>query len=75
MWLAGIISYDSSKIPEGTIKGYKDLWKPEFKNSLTVLDDERVIIGMTLKMLGYSLNETSPRSSSKGKNRVKKAST
>jgi len=60
MWLAGIISYDSSKIPEGTIKGYKDLWKPEFKNSLTVLDDERVMIGMTLKMLGYSLNETNP---------------
>ena len=60
MWLAGVISYDSSKIPEGSIKGYKDLWKPEFKNSLTVLDDERVIIGITLKKLGYSLNETSP---------------
>lgn len=67
MWLAGVISYDSSKIPEGTIKGYKDLWKPEFKNSLTVLDDERVIIGMTLKMLGYSLNETSPVALQKAK--------
>ncbi|MBW9171934.1 extracellular solute-binding protein [Clostridium estertheticum] len=67
MWLAGVISYDSSKIPEGTIKGYKDLWKPEFKNSLTVLDDERVIIGMTLKMLGYPLNETSPAALQKAK--------
>ncbi|MPQ31772.1 extracellular solute-binding protein [Clostridium estertheticum] len=67
MWLAGVISYDSSKIPEGTIKGYKDLWKPEFKNSLTVLDDERVIIGMTLKMLGYPLNETSPAALKKAK--------
>ncbi|APC40457.1 extracellular solute-binding protein [Clostridium estertheticum] len=67
MWLAGVISYDSSKIPEGTIKGYKDLWKPEFKNSLTVLDDERVIIGMTLKMLGYPLNETRPAALKKAK--------
>jgi len=67
MWLAGVISYDSSKIPEGTIKGYKDLWKPEFKNSLTVLDDERVIIGMTLKMLGYPLNETNPVALQKAK--------
>ncbi|MGH4141092.1 extracellular solute-binding protein [Clostridium sp.] len=72
MWLAGIISYDSSKIPEGTIKGYKDLWKPELKNSLTVLDDERVIIGITLKKLGYSLNETSPQALQKAKIELKK---
>jgi spermidine/putrescine transport system permease protein len=72
MWLAGIIAYDSSKIPEGTIKGYKDLWKPELKNSLTVLDDERVIIGITLKKLGYPLNETSPEALQKAKEELKK---
>jgi len=67
MWLAGIIAYDSSKVPEGTIKGYKDLWKPELKNSLTLLDDERVIIGITLKKMGYSLNETNPEVLKKAK--------
>lgn len=72
MWLAGIIAYDSSKIPEGTIKGYKDLWRPELKNSLTLLDDERVIIGMTLKMLGYPFNETSPIALQKAKEELKK---
>jgi spermidine/putrescine transport system permease protein len=72
MWLAGIIAYDSSKIPEGTIKGYKDLWKPELKGSLTLLDDERVIIGITLKKLGYSLNETSPEALQKAKEELKK---
>jgi len=72
MWLAGIIAYDSSRVPEGTIKGYKDLWKPEFKNSLTVLDDERVIIGITLKKLGYPLNETSPEALAKVKVELKK---
>ncbi|MBU5485853.1 extracellular solute-binding protein [Clostridium sp. MSJ-11] len=72
MWLAGIIAYDSSKIPEGTIKGYKDLWKPELKKSLTLLDDQRVIIGITLKKLGYSLNETSPEALAKVKVELKK---
>lgn len=72
MWLAGVIAYDSSKIPEGTIKGYGDLWKPELKSSLTLLDDQRVIIGITLKKLGYSLNETSPEALDKAKEELKK---
>ncbi|QAA34305.1 extracellular solute-binding protein [Clostridium manihotivorum] len=72
MWLAGIIAYDSSKVSEGSITSYADLWKPEFKGSLTVLDDERVIIGMTLKRLGYSLNETSPEALKKAKEELKK---
>lgn len=59
MWLAGIIGYDSSKIGEGEIKGYKDLRNPKFKGSITLLGDERAIIGITLKKLGYSINETS----------------
>lgn len=67
MWLAGIIAYDSSKLPEGTITSYADLWKPELKNSLTILDDQRAIIGITLKKLGYSLNETDPEVLEKAK--------
>lgn len=72
MYLAGIIAYDSSKVPDGTIKGYKDLWKPELKGSLTLLDDERVIIGITLKKLGYSINETNPEALAKAKEELKK---
>lgn len=75
MWLAGVIAYDSSKVPEGTITSYADLWKPQFKNSITVLDDERAIIGMTLKKLGYSLNETSPEALNKAKQELKKLQT
>ncbi|ADL52562.1 extracellular solute-binding protein [Clostridium cellulovorans] len=67
MWLAGIIAYDSSKVPEGTITSYADLWKPELENSLCVLDDERAIIGITLKKLGYSLNDTSEEALAKAK--------
>ncbi|WP_238882399.1 extracellular solute-binding protein [Clostridium sp. YIM B02551] len=70
MWLAGIIGVDSSKVDPSTITSYDDLWKPEFKNSLVVLDDERVIIGLTLKSLGYSLNETSPEALEKAKEKL-----
>ncbi len=72
MWLAGIIAYDSSKIPDGMITGYADLWRPELKNSLTVLDDQRAIIGITLKKLGYPLNETDPAALAKAKEELKK---
>jgi spermidine/putrescine transport system permease protein len=70
MWLAGIIGVDSSKVDPSTITSYDDLWKPEFKNSLVLLDDERVIIGLTLKSLGYSLNETSPEALEKAKEKL-----
>lgn len=72
MWLAGIIAYDSSKVEDGAITSYADLWKPEFKNSLVVLDDQRAIIGITLKKLGYSINETSPEALAKAKEELAK---
>lgn len=72
MWLAGIIAVDSTKVKEGTVTSYADLWKPEFKNSITLLDDERIIIGMTLKKLGYSLNEVDEKALLKAKEELKK---
>lgn len=72
MWLAGIIAVDTSKVPENMIQSYADLWRPELKDSITLLDDERVIIGMTLKKLGYSMNETDPAALDKAKEELKK---
>jgi spermidine/putrescine transport system permease protein len=66
MWGDVVIAYDSSKVKD-TITSYSDLWKPEFKNSLVVLDDQRQIIGMAAKKLGYSLNETDPNILTKAK--------
>ncbi|MGO0061438.1 ABC transporter substrate-binding protein [Brevibacillus fluminis] len=42
------------------VKSYKDLWKPELKGKLVVLDDQRFVLGMVLKTLGYSANDTDP---------------
>lgn len=50
----------NTKLVPGTITSYSDLWDSRFKNNLVVLDDERAIIGMALKKLGYSINETDP---------------
>lgn len=56
MWGDAIIAVNTDKVKD-KITGYKDLWNPKYKNSLVVLDDQRAIIGVALKKLGYSLNE------------------
>jgi spermidine/putrescine transport system permease protein len=57
MWGDAAIAVDTSKV-DFEIKGYKDLWDPRLKGSIVLLDDQRAIIGMALKKLGYSINET-----------------
>ncbi|WP_400162010.1 PotD/PotF family extracellular solute-binding protein [Brevibacillus sp. TJ4] len=42
------------------ISSLTDLWKPELKNQIVMVDDLRFILGMVLKSLGYSGNETDP---------------
>jgi spermidine/putrescine transport system permease protein len=59
MWGSGVIAVNTKMVP-GDITSFGDLWDIKFKNSLVVLDDEREIIGITLKKLGYSINETDP---------------
>lgn len=39
---------------------YADLWNPEYAGRMVMLDDSRVIIGMTLLTLGYDVNTTDP---------------
>jgi spermidine/putrescine transport system permease protein len=42
------------------ITSYEDLWKPELKGQIVMVDDQRFILGMVLKTLGYSGNDTDP---------------
>ncbi|MGD8189668.1 ABC transporter substrate-binding protein [Brevibacillus ginsengisoli] len=42
------------------INSYEDLWKPELKGQIVLLDDQRFVLGMVLKTLGYSGNDTDP---------------
>jgi len=39
---------------------WADMWNPDFKNRIVLLDDEREVIGMALLVLGYDKNSTDP---------------
>ena len=49
------IVYDPAAV-DVDVTGYADLWDPAFEDNLAVIANYRVIIGMALKVLGYSYN-------------------
>lgn len=54
-----MIVYDPAQV-EGEITSFADLWDEQFADGLWLIDDARVMVGETLKMLGYSYNTTDP---------------
>lgn len=42
------------------ITGYQSLWDPSLKDSLALMDSERVVMGMALKTMGESFNTEDP---------------
>lgn len=42
------------------ITSYADLWQPELKNNIVIVDWSVEVIGVVLKALGYEYNETDP---------------
>ena len=53
-----VIAYQSKKLAELNleIKDWQDLWQPELRDRLALIDSPREIIGLTLKKLGKSYN-------------------
>lgn len=49
------IVYDPASV-DVDVKGYSDLWDASFADSLATIANYRVIVGMALKVLGYSYN-------------------
>lgn len=54
-----LIVYDPELCPVD-IQGYEDLWNPALENSVVMMDSFRVVIGIALKTMGRSFNETDP---------------
>ncbi len=54
-----LIVYDPARVTV-PITSYADLWQPELANSIVVPDDARLLMGITLKSMGLSFNETAP---------------
>ncbi|NOU53441.1 spermidine/putrescine ABC transporter substrate-binding protein [Brevibacillus borstelensis] len=53
------LAYNPDNI-KTSITSFADLWKPELKSQIVMVDDQRFILGMVLKTLGYSGNDTDP---------------
>ena len=57
-WGSTVIAYRSEKIDKLNLqlKDWQDLWQPELRDRISLLDSPRETIGLTLKKLGYSYN-------------------
>ena len=55
-----LIIYNPELVGDLEITGYEDLWNPALADSVVVMGDARNVIGITLKTMGKSFNETDP---------------
>ncbi len=60
MWGSTAIAVNTKDPAAAAVTSFADLWKPEFKGKILLPNDMRGVLGMGLKRLGYSLNETDP---------------
>ncbi len=57
-WGSTVIAYRSDKLDKLnlSVRDWQDLWQPELRDRISLLDSPRETIGLTLKKLGYSYN-------------------
>jgi spermidine/putrescine transport system substrate-binding protein len=65
-WGTTCLVVNTSKVTRPITK-WADLWSPEFKGKVVLLDDSREVIGMVLQVLGYDKNSTDPAQLEKAK--------
>ncbi|RDW15746.1 spermidine/putrescine ABC transporter substrate-binding protein [Oceanobacillus arenosus] len=51
------IVFNTKMLPDMDFNSWDDLWNPELKNDILLVDSAREVIGMSLNSLGYSLND------------------
>jgi spermidine/putrescine transport system substrate-binding protein len=60
LWGSTGIIVNSAEVDPSKITSWADLWKPEFKGKVLLLNDVRDVFYMSLRVLGYSGNTTNP---------------
>jgi spermidine/putrescine transport system substrate-binding protein len=60
MWGSTAIAVNTKDPAAASVTSFADLWKPELAGKILLPNDMRGVLGMGLKRLGYSLNETDP---------------
>jgi spermidine/putrescine transport system substrate-binding protein len=56
LWGSTAVAVNTDEIDPSSITSWKDLWKPEFKDKILLLDDVRDIFVMGLKVKGFENN-------------------
>jgi len=59
LWGTVGIGYDSAVIPSPP-DSWSILWDPRFKGRISMLNDQREVLGASLRSLGYSMNTQEP---------------
>ncbi|MES4787023.1 MAG: spermidine/putrescine ABC transporter substrate-binding protein, partial [Nitrospiraceae bacterium] len=59
LWGTVGIGYDAEAIPEAP-ESWNILWDPRYKGKISMLNDQREVIGAALRSIGQSLNSTNP---------------
>ena len=65
------IVYNSKFIDEGDIQSWDDLWKPELRGKVMMIDGAREVLGIGLQSQGWSLNETDSQRLQKSADKMK----
>lgn len=60
LWGVTGLFYNQNYFTEKQLSNWNDLWNPDFKNQLLLLDDSREVFSMALISLGYSANDHDP---------------
>jgi spermidine/putrescine transport system substrate-binding protein len=60
MWGSTAIAVNTADPVAAKVASLADLWKPELKGKLLLPNDQRSVVGLGLKRLGFSWNETDP---------------
>ena len=58
LWGSTAVAVNTDEMDASSITSWKDLWKPEFKDQILLLDDVRDIFLMALKAKGFENNTT-----------------
>ncbi len=61
MWGLSLLAYNDKYVDPATVKGWKDLWSPEYKGYVLLNNDVREVFQMALTTLGYPGNSTDPK--------------
>ncbi len=60
MWGSTGLAINGDVIDPSTVNSWNDLWRPEYKNQVMLMNDMREVFGMALLTLGYSGNSKNP---------------